>query len=395
MIYVSCFLIALMEGFDSQIMALAVPQMAGAWGKPAHEFAIVFSAAGLGMAFGATAVGYLADRFGRRWALIWSMLALGVLTFAIIGIHSLSLLVLLRFLGGICLGGILVNVIAIAGDVSAPETRLRNTLLTYTGAPSGALLGSLVGGYLFRFSDWRLIFIVGGAMALSCIILPLAFLPTGKPACGPLSGDEPNNTGPLVLFSDTYRNRALAHCAAELLAVMGITLLASWLPTIMAEATGSVATASLFTSLVYLGAIVGVVGLAPFLNLVGPKRLLAGIFFIAGAVCVLLNAAIGHSEALTVAYLTVLGVGVIGGQVALHSLGATLYPAHIRGTGVGLALAVGRVGALTGPIIGGAVLATASAKGSIFLVLSGIVLAAACAVAVLDYVTRRDSLELT
>lgn len=386
---------ALMEGFDSQIMALAVPQIAEAWAVPAPRFALVFSAAGLGMAFGASAVGMLADRFGRKWALVLSMFFLGILTFSIALTHSLAMLVLLRFLSGICLGGTLVNVIAITGDTSPPETRVRNSMLTYTGAPSGALLGSLLGGYLFQFGDWRLIFHVGGGMAIACMLLPILFIAPGRPAAVLGSSAGKPRSRPAQILLDPYRTRTLALCAAELISVSAITLLTSWLPTIMARATGSAASASVFTSLIYFGAIVGVFGISPFLNRVGPKRLLSIIFLTAAGICIVVHVAMRQPDLLLVVALTLLGVGVIGGQVTLHTLGASLYPAQLRGTGVGLALALGRIGALIGPVIGGLLLGTPALRDSVFLVLGGIVAGAGCAVAVLAHATRNDELQRT
>jgi len=91
--------------------------------------------------------------------------------------------------------------------------------------------------------------------------------------------------------------------------------------------------------------------------------------------------------------LVALGDCVIGGQVTLHTLGASLYPAEVRATGVCLALAVGRIGGLSGPMIGGFVLGVPGLRDAVFLVLGGIIAAPCCAMIILGRVTRNDAVE--
>jgi len=394
-IYISCYLMALMEGFDSQIMSLTVPKIAKAWGVPAPDFALVFSATALGMAFGAAVVGYLADRSGRKWALIASMFFLGVLTFGITQATTIPMLIGLRFLSGICMGGTLVNIITIASDASPPENRVRNVMLVYTGASAGPLIASLIGGALFKQGDWQPIFYIGSAMALACIALPLMFVKGGKPPQRMVVGDDGKERAATraQLFSSRYRARTFALCGAELVSLAAVFLLTNWLPTIMSRSTGSVSTASLFTSLIYVGAILGVLGLSMIVKRVGPTRMLGIVFTVAAAVCVIVHLALANPGPIVVASLVILGVCIIGGQITLHSLGGHIYPAEIRATGVGLALAVGRAGAMGGPLIGGYLLASPDLRDSVFLGLGAIVLLAAGMVTLLGWVTRNDEVE--
>jgi AAHS family 4-hydroxybenzoate transporter-like MFS transporter len=63
------------------------------------------------------------------------------------------------------------------------------------------------------------------------------------------------------------------------------------------------------------------------------------------------------STALLFIVVFVAGWGVIGSQPGVNALAATFYPTYLRSTGVGWGLGVGRVGAIVGPMIGGALLA--------------------------------------
>jgi AAHS family 4-hydroxybenzoate transporter-like MFS transporter len=55
--------------------------------------------------------------------------------------------------------------------------------------------------------------------------------------------------------------------------------------------------------------------------------------------------------------MLVAGIGVLGGQIGLNALCGTIYPTYMRAMGAGWALGIGRIGATSGPIIGGYLLA--------------------------------------
>ncbi len=63
----------------------------------------------------------------------------------------------------------------------------------------------------------------------------------------------------------------------------------------------------------------------------------------------------------------ILGIAVQGGQTGLNALVADYYPTAIRSTGVGWALAVGRIGSIVGPILGGVMLSLEWNLHQIFL----------------------------
>ena len=62
-----------------------------------------------------------------------------------------------------------------------------------------------------------------------------------------------------------------------------------------------------------------------------------------------------------------IGIGPVGAQNGNNGVAAKFYPTEIRATGVGWALAVGRIGSILGPLIGGVLLATKVDMRTIFL----------------------------
>jgi AAHS family 3-hydroxyphenylpropionic acid transporter len=59
------------------------------------------------------------------------------------------------------------------------------------------------------------------------------------------------------------------------------------------------------------------------------------------------------------------GMFVIGGQSVLYALSAAFYPTAMRGTGVGAAVAVGRVGSVVGPLAAGQLLAMGRSSSTV------------------------------
>ena len=74
---------------------------------------------------------------------------------------------------------------------------------------------------------------------------------------------------------------------------------------------------------------------------------------------------------------------MIGAQFVLYGFSPVYYPTSVRGTGVGAAVAVGRLGAVAGPMLAGAVLASGHNAGDVMMVLLPLILVAYGAVFVL------------
>ncbi|MNR05428.1 putative niacin/nicotinamide transporter NaiP [compost metagenome] len=75
----------------------------------------------------------------------------------------------------------------------------------------------------------------------------------------------------------------------------------------------------------------------------------------------------------------------IGGQLVLYALAPRLYPTAIRGTGVGAAVAIGRLGSMSGPLLAGQMLASGSGAATVLMAAApGVFVAAASVLIVLN-----------
>src|SRR5262245_42883867 len=172
-----CSLVLLLDGFDTQAMGFLVPPIAEELGIPLSAFGPVLSAGLFGLMLGAMGSGPIADRWGRKWAIIVSSLVFGSFSLLTPQADTISELVTLRFLTGLGRGGAMPNVVALASEY-APK-RLQPILVTliFVGMGGGAVLASLVGGALIPIWGWRSVFYVGGILPIALALLLVKTLP--------------------------------------------------------------------------------------------------------------------------------------------------------------------------------------------------------------------------
>ena len=134
-IIVICALVAVVDGFDTQSIALVAPAIAAAWHVAPSRFGMVFGAGLFGSLIGALVFGTCADRFGRRPALLVAVALFAATTLVTPFASSLPVLAITRLVTGVGLGGALPNIISLTSEY-APE-KLRGTLvaLMFCGFP--------------------------------------------------------------------------------------------------------------------------------------------------------------------------------------------------------------------------------------------------------------------
>jgi MFS transporter, AAHS family, 4-hydroxybenzoate transporter len=132
-------------------------------------------------------------------------------------------------------------------------------------------------------------------------------------------------------------------------------LLVNWLPSLLNLIGTSLSVATLSTAMLNLGGIAGALVLSRLLSR-GDGLLVLSSAFVGGAAALVLIARAEGNVAMMLTGATLAGTIIVGGQIAMNAITASYYPAHIRSTGVGLALGVGRIGSIVGPLIGGLLL---------------------------------------
>jgi AAHS family 4-hydroxybenzoate transporter-like MFS transporter len=401
-----CGLVLLLDGFDTQAMGFLVPPIAEELGIPLPAFGPVLSAGLFGLMIGAMGSGPIADRWGRKWAIIVSALVFGSFSLLTPQANTVGGLITLRFLTGLGLGGAMPNVVALASEY-APK-RLQPILVTliFVGMGGGAVLASLVGGALIPIWGWRSVFYVGGILPITLALLLVKMLPESVRFLTVRGGDprrvsaimqriapDLGNTPLAPMPANRHTGVAVTHLFTEGRALGTLLLwvpffmnllilyfILSWLPSLLRQA-GMPVTAGITAVLSFsIGGIVGTILQGPLMKGVGVFPAILGEF-IASLGLVILAAQIFANFPVMMAVTFVLGVTVQGAQAGINALSAMYYPTVIRSTGVGWALGVGRIGSIIGPFIGGLMLAAKWTPQQIFM--AGAVPALCAAAAVL------------
>ncbi|HBQ3177493.1 MULTISPECIES: 3-(3-hydroxy-phenyl)propionate transporter MhpT [Klebsiella] len=331
-----CFMVALMEGLDLQAAGIAAVGMAQAFALDKMQMGWIFSAGILGLLPGALVGGMLADRHGRKRILLGSVLLFGLFSLATALAWSFPTLLLARLLTGVGLGAALPNLIALTSEAAGSRFRGRAVSLMYCGVPIGAALAAAL-GFSGLAAAWQIIFWIGGVVPLLLIPLLMRWLPESQ-AFQRAEASVPLRT----LF-------APGQAAATLLLWLGyfFTLL-------VGQGFRASQAAGVMFSL-QIGAACGTLLLGALMDKLTPLRM--SLLIYSGILASLL--ALGSASSLTGMLLAgfVAGLFATGGQSVLYALAPLFYPAAIRATGVGTAVAVGRLGAMSGPLLAGKMLA--------------------------------------
>lgn len=366
-----CFIVALLEGLDLQATGVAAPHLVREFALTPAALGWVFTAGLIGLLPGAVLGGWLADRFGHKRVLIAAVMLFGL--FSLFTAHSASYeqLLLARLITGLGMGAALPILIALSSEVASADLRNLAVSLTYCGVPLGGACAALIGMASIG-GEWRMVFHVGGVAPLLVAALLLAWLPESRlverrklslaQSAGELLGQRRGFTT-LLLWCSCF-------CTLTIL-----YMLLNWLPTLLAERGLSRLDAAAIQVLFNLGGVAGSL-LAGRLMDKG-RALLAVLLAYPGMLAAL--AALGHVELLQALYLAgiLAGACAVGGQLILYALAPRLYPADVRATGVGVAVAVGRLGSMSGPLLAGQLLAAGAGVGGLLLAASPLVLLAA------------------
>ncbi|MFV5623792.1 3-(3-hydroxy-phenyl)propionate transporter MhpT [Acinetobacter baumannii] len=346
-----CFAIAIFEGFDLQSMGVAAPRMRAEFMLDNAQMAWAFSAAILGTLPGAILGGRFADIVGRKKILIFSILLFGIMSLLTAYAANFSLLLLIRFCTGLGMGGALPMMITLASEAVPDQHKGTAVSVMYSGIPFGGLLTSVVAMSLAGDAEWRHIFYIGGIAPILLIPLIMRFLPESNDYLQ--RKVQAQQTTPFfeVLFAKERRMSTIQLWISFFCTLVVLYFLLNWLPLLMGAQGLSKLQANYVQMGYNVGGILGSILMGVLLDKLRMsfviKLIYLGILF---SLCCL---AISPTVALLALSAVGCGLFIVGGQSALYGLAAMYYPTEMRGTGVGAAVAIGRIGSFAGPLMAG------------------------------------------
>jgi AAHS family 4-hydroxybenzoate transporter-like MFS transporter len=368
------FLLLLTDGFGTQSMGFVAPVITKAWALKKGAITAAVTSGLVGVMVGACTVTPVADKIGARRILVACALSYGVLLMATALVKDLNGLAWMRLLTGLALGGAMPAGIAIVSEYS--PTRLRAMLVTVAvcGFSVGGALGGLANTFLIERHGWQSVFVAGGIVPILLAPMLYLWLPESLPrvVIGKASAramaavrriaprwspsadapaEAPVSHIPVVgLFQDGFAVPTVLIWVLYFMNLMVLYTLSSWLPTIVTDAGMSLNTANAATSFYQLGGIAGALVFSYACDRFGPRLILPAIFIGTSVFCFLIGLA-GRDPGLVIGAATTAGVFVIGAQAVANAFVGNFYGSHIRATGIGWALGMGRLGAIVGPFV--------------------------------------------
>jgi AAHS family 4-hydroxybenzoate transporter-like MFS transporter len=368
-VFALIFLALISDGFDLQAMGFAAPALVRDWGTSRAALGPALSAGLVGILVGAPAFGWFGDRYGRKRAIVIGSVIYGVFSLATAATGSIGELIFVRFLTGLGLGGVVPNAIALTAELASARRRALQTAMVTVGISLGGVIAGLVAASLMPTHGWRVLFIVGGVAPLGIAVLVQLLLPESPQLRAQLAKTAEAEQAPTRgggLFAGQFR---LITPMIWLLFggnLMTLFLLTSWLPVVMESGGMSPQSAALMSTLMQFGGVIGGIIaslLLPRVKLPLVAILTGGAWLISATLAVTPMPDIGLAAMLGLA-----GMCVLGCQNAINAMAGLLYPARIRARGVGMALAIGRIGSISGPLIGAAAIGLgASGRQDLFL----------------------------
>ncbi len=407
---------AMFDGYDTQGIAYVAPVMAKDLGISPAQLGPVFSAGLLGLTLGGITFGMLADKIGRRQAIIWPVVVFGIFSILTPMGKNLQEIIILRLIAGFGLGGTLPSVTAYVLEYS--PKRMRALLVNSTGAffAFGSIVGGVLANALIPTLGWQSTFYVGGIVPLLFLGVVIPFLPesvrflllSGKAmervasimqklvpdrkfAPSARFSLEPRLAGITVkhLFTEGRALGTVLIWIAFIMNLFVLVYLIFWMPTLLRQAGQPLSVAIEATIFYGVGGIVGGLAVGWIADRVGSIYGVLACAYFGAAVFITVAAFSVHDTSILIPAMFMTGFSINGGQPSLNTISGIFYPTSIRATGIGWALGIGRIGAVVGPMVGGLLVGAHFAVPSV--ILANIIPAAVAAIAIviLRQVVRR------
>lgn len=396
-----CFILNMNDGIDVLVVSFTGSEIVREWALSKSELGYVFSAGLAGMTAGCFLLAPFGDKIGRRkmFIIALSLITTGMLLSSLVGAYYQ--LLLCRLITGLGIGGILPSLAAVAAEFSNNKRRDFSVGFVQAGWPIGAILAGFFTAWAIPLFGWRSAYLAAGLVSALMLLSIVLFMPESLAF---LLGRQPKNALRQVnqlltrmgqatisvlppttlnhsavpisdLFTAEYRASTIRLWIGIFFGMMTLYTVMSWVPTLAKDAGMPFELATYIGTALNLGAFSGSFSFGLLAGRVGLRKLIPLFMVIAfGSMVLYGNLSMTYWIMFMMTFF--IGFFVQGGFNGFYPTTARVYPARMRTTGVGLAMGIGRFGAILGPTLFGMLSDAELSKSLLFVLFSAPLLVA-------------------
>ena len=367
-----------LDGFDVMAISFASPGIAAEWKTTMAGLGIILSMELWGMAAGSIVLGGVADSMGRRPTILGCLLMMALGMLMVTTTTNVLVFSFWRFITGLGIGGMLAAINAQAAEFSSNKSRPMAIAIMSAGYPIGGVIGGMVVTQMLKVYDWRSVFYFGAAV--TAVMIPLIFfimpesvhwLVRKRPAGAvekinatmarfghgaiavlpELNGSEDRKNW-LDIFSKSLVAITVIMTASYFLHIITFYYILKWVPKLVVNMGFSPSSAGGVLTWASVGGAAGCLTFGFLTKHFDLKKLTLFMFVCSWLTTVLFGQTTNDLVVLS-ALVAIAGYFINSGIVGMYSLVAQVFPTHVRASGTGFAIGVGRGGSVLSPIIAG------------------------------------------
>ncbi|MGX1668016.1 MFS transporter [Streptomyces sp. NPDC055400] len=398
--YAVCCLITFLDGFDFQILSFAATYIKKDFHLTETQIGTLGTVGLFGTMIGALIMGYVADRIGRRPAILACVVGFGIFMLAFAYADTYAHLFALRFVSGLFLGGVLPLTWALSAEYAPRRFRVTGVSIIMVGYTLGGAAGGPLSNLLVPDHGWRSVFVLGGVCSLLTVVAVWICVPESvkflavrarggsderiarilhrlQPGLDLAqgtrftTGDHQQQSAVkgftlAALFRGPLARITPLLWLVYLLSSALIYFMVFWTPMINEGMGFSVDAAATIAAAASVAGAFGQLAISRFVDRKG-----AGVILwmpLAAVVCML---TLGLGALAPTVYVVVVisaKMFINGGHGGITSIAGTFYPTAVRANGAAWASSVAKVGAMIGPWLGGVLLDTGLGARGAFVI---------------------------
>lgn len=332
------------DAMDVALLSFIMVALRQEWGLSPEEAGLLGTGNLVGMAIGAMAGGYLADRVGRKPVFLLTLLLFGAASFASAFATGFFTMLLFRFLMGLGLGAELPVASTLVNEFAPPEKRGSTVVLLESFWAVGWIAAAVISYFIIPEYGWRVAVIIGA--------LPIGYAWYARRAIpeSPQFHKRAEQV-PLQKLLTSHKRETVALWAVWFAIAFSYYGMFLWMPSVLVDKGFTMIKSFQYVLMMTLAQLPGYFAAAYLVENWGRKKTLASFLFMTAVMAFAFGQSSQTTELLvTGALLSFFNLGAWG---ALYAYTPENYPTPLRATGSGFASGIGRIGSIIAPYLVG------------------------------------------